>query len=132
MKDKVKVKVKVKKRQQTLDLLYPYKLAKGNLITLDPDQRQAIERIFFILQENVDKDEALAIARTCLPLDDSGRWTRERLNAFCADPLHAGYCIRRDGEKYVMTRLNFPNPPVSLETWLECNPLVRKRPIRLE
>jgi hypothetical protein len=127
-----KVKVRVKRRQQTLSLFYPYKLVKDNLITMGPDARRAIERIFSILKEGAQGEETLAIARTFLPLDDGNHWTRERLNAYCADPLHAGYCIRRDGEKYVMTRLNFPNPPVSLEIWLECNPLVRKRPIRLE
>jgi hypothetical protein len=127
-----KVKVKVKKRQQTITILYPYKLANGNLITVGSNQRQAIKHIFSSLQEGVDKDAVLAIARVSLPLDDNNHWTRERLNTYCADPVHAGYCIRRDGEKYVMTSLNFPNPPISLETWLECNPLVRKRAIRLE
>jgi hypothetical protein len=127
-----KVKIKVNKRERTLRLLHPYKTLKDNLITLAPDPRHAIERIFSILQENSDRDEALAIACICLPQVDGSRWIREQLNQYCADPVHAGYCIRRDGKKYVMTRLNFPNPPISLETWLECNPLVRKRPIRLE
>jgi hypothetical protein len=132
MQDNGKVKIRVKRRQHALRLLYPYRLVKDDLITVGPDERQAIERIFSILREGAGRDDALAIARTCLPLDGGSRWTRERLNAYCADPLHAGYCIRRDGEKYVMTRLNFPDPPVSLEIWLECNPLVRKRAIRLE
>jgi hypothetical protein len=127
-----KVKVRVMKRQQTLSLLYPYRLVRGNLISIRTDQHQAIGRIFSILQEGANREDALLIARTCLPLDSGSRWTQERLNSYCADPLHAGYCIRRDGEKYIMTRLNFPNPPVSLDVWLECNPLVRKRPIRLE
>jgi hypothetical protein len=55
------------------------------------------------------------------------------MTVYLGDPIHAGYHIHREGEKYVMTRLkNFPDPPVSLEKWLECNPVVRKRPIRLE
>lgn len=132
MQDNGKVKIRVKRRSHALSLVYPYRLAKGDLITVGPDERQAIASIFSILREGASRDDALSIARTCLPLDGESCWTRERMNVYCADPLHAGYCIRRDGEKYVMTRLNFPDPPVSLDTWMECNPLVRKRAIRLE
>jgi len=128
---KTKVKVKGNKRQPACKVLPPYKLGKGDLISLDAISRQAVKQIFTLRNADARIDEMLALARECLPLD-GGHWTAERLNAFCGDPIHAGYRIRREGEKYAMTCLNFPDPPVSLETWLECNPAVRKRPIRLE
>jgi hypothetical protein len=128
---KTKVKVKGSKHLPACQVLPPYKLGRGDLISLDDVSRQAVKQIFTLQNANARIDEMLAVARECLPLD-GGHWTAERLNAFCGDPIHAGYRIRREGEKYVMTRLNFPDPPVSLETWLECNPVVRKRPIRLE
>lgn len=73
-------------------------------------------------------------ARTCLRTssanhEKNGKW---RTLPILAGPIHAGYDLKREGEKYVMTRLNFPEPPVNLEDWLECNPLVRKRRFRLE
>jgi hypothetical protein len=76
--------------------------------------------------------DLLEVASAYLPLADGGQWDEERMNTYLGDPIHAGYHLKREGEKYVMTRLNFPDPPISLEDWLECNPLVRMRPIRLE
>ena len=129
---KTNVKVKGSKRQPACKVLPPYKLGKVDLISLDAVSRQAVKQIFTLRIADARIDEMVAIACECLPLD-GGHWIAERLNAFCGDSIHAGYRIRREGEKYVMTRLkNFLDPPVSLETWLECNPVVRKHPIRLE
>ena len=109
---KTKVKVKGSKRQPACKVLPPYKLGKGDLISLDAVSRQAVKQIFTLRNAAARMDEMLAVARECLPLD-GGHWTAERLNAFCGDPIHAGYRIRREGEKYAMGRLNFPDPPVS-------------------
>ena len=105
---------------------------KDKRILIDSASRQTIEQLFSLRNAGARVGELLEIARACLPLADGSRWTEERMNAYLGDPIHAGYYLKREGEKYVMTRLDFPEPPVSLECWLECNPVVRKRPIRLE
>jgi hypothetical protein len=129
---KTKVKVKANRRQSTGVVLPPYKLGKGDVISLDAASCQAIKQIFSMRNGSAQISELIEVARVCLPFATGGRWTEERMNSFLEDPIHVGYHIRREGEKYVMTRLNFPDPPVSLEMWLECNPWLRKRPIRLE
>ena len=129
---KTKVKVKCSKRQPACEVLPPYRLGKGDVISLDSASCQAIKQIFSLRNAGARIGELLEVARACLSLAAGGWWTEERMNSYLGDPIHAGYHLKREGEKYVMTRLNFPDPPVSLECWLECNPVVRKRPIRLE
>ena len=128
---KTKVKVK-KKRQPDCKILHPYRMGGDKCILIDAASRQTIEQLFSLRNAGARISDLLEVARACLPLADGDRWNEERMNTYLGDPIHAGYHLKREGEKYVMTRLNFPDPPISLEDWLECNPLVRMRPIRLE
>ena len=129
---KTKVKVRKDKRQPDCKVLHPYRMHKDKRILINAASRQTIEQLFSLRNAGARISDLIEVACACLPLADGGRWNEERMNTYLADPIHAGYHLKREGEKYVMTRLNFPDPPVSLEDWLECNPLVRKRPIRLE
>ena len=130
--NKTKVKVSKGKHQPDCKILHPYRMGGDKCILIDTASRQTIEQLFSLRNAGARISDLLEVARACLPLADSGRWNEEKMNAYLADPIHAGYHLKREGEKYVMTHLNFPDPPVSLEDWLECNPLVRMRPIRLE
>ena len=130
---KTKVKVRTGKHQLDCKTLHPYRMDRDKHILIDAASRQTIEQLFSLRNAGARIGDLIEVARACLPLADGGRWNEERMNAYLGDPIHAGYNLKREGEKYVMTRLkNFPDPAVSLETWLECNPVVRKRPIRLE
>ena len=129
---KTKVKVRKGKHQPDCKTLHPYRMGKDKRILIDAASRQTIEQLFSLRNAGARISDLLEVARACLPLADGSRWNEEQMNTYLGDPIHAGYHLKREGEKYVMTRLNFPDPSVSLEDWLECNPLVRKRPIRLE
>ena len=129
---KTKVKVSKGKHQPDCKTLHPYRMGRDKRILIDAASRQTIEQLFSLRNAGARISDLLEVAGACLPLTDGGRWNEERMNTYLGDPIHAGYHLKREGEKYVMTRLNFPDPPISLEDWLECNPLVRMRPIRLE
>ena len=115
---KTKVKVRKVKRQPDCRILYPYRMGGDKRILIDAASRQTIEQLFSLRNAGARISELLEVALVCLPLADGGRWNEERMNTYLEDPIHAGYHLKREGEKYVMTRLNFPDPPISLEDWL--------------
>ena len=79
-------------------------MGKNNIILIDAASR-TIEQLFSLQNAGARISDLLKVAGAYLPLADGGRWNEERMNTYLGNPIHAGYHLKREGEKYVMTRL---------------------------
>ena len=121
---------------------YPYS-GMGGYITINRAGEQLVRSAFSTLFDGSYTDVAMHLNSLGYKTAKSGRWNKDAARSFCQNPIHAGYAVtykdrRPDGSAdkrggMIFTRLSkgMQNPLISLDDFLESNPVMATREIIL-
>ncbi len=119
---------------------YPYE-GYGGSVTVTPQAETMVLSAFATLQFGSYTDVAAKLNQMGFRTATGRRWNKDTARSFCQNPIHAGYAVtytdrRPDGSAdkrgaMTFTRLTagMPDPPISIATFLNCNPVMAEREI---
>ena len=119
---------------------YPY-TGRDGYVRVAPAAKEIVESVFSVLSIGSYTDVANKLNSMGFRTSTGRAWNKDIARAFCQNPIHAGYAVsytdrRSDGSAnkrggMIFTRLTkgMPDPPIALETFMDCNPVMGKREI---